>query len=320
MLNAAKPVLRALKFRAMLARAQRRAARPSEFDESPPGPPPGFIVACGRSGTTLLGKIFRTHPEICYLFEPYHLWAAIEPRTDVTNLHVRVDGLFIMREGDATDETRRRFNRLIFGARRDSGKRLVVEKTPHNIARLGFLEALAPGASYIHIVRSGIDACRSIDRLARANAYRIAGRPRHNSWWGEDESKWKALARDGASAGYFPEEVGTLTGHDQRGAYEWLVSLGEADRFRDRLGPRLREITYPRLTGDAAGTIRALCEHLGASCPRDWLDAAAALVEDERRNPGAALILPRRMAGAFNAAMERYGFEGRATAVGGGER
>ena len=45
-------------------------------------PAPIFIIGCGRSGTTLLGKMFDAHPAVRYLYEPYHLWAAIEPATD----------------------------------------------------------------------------------------------------------------------------------------------------------------------------------------------------------------------------------------------
>ena len=52
-----------------------------------------------------------------------------------------------------TDSTRRRFDRL-FVSRTDH---ILVEKSPINALRIGFLEALTPEARFIHIVRDGVD-------------------------------------------------------------------------------------------------------------------------------------------------------------------
>lgn len=295
--------------------AERIAGRPSPFDEAPGEPPPGFIVGCGRSGTTVLGAILKTHPEICYLVEPYHYWAAIDRRTDATNLYYEVDALFFMDARHASARAKVRFNRLIHGARARSGRPAVIEKTPHNVCRIGFLEALAPGARYLTIVRNGLDVARSIDKIASASLYKIAGKENYNQWWGTDECKWAALARDGAAAGYFAEEVGPLETHLQRGAYEWLVSLAEADRWRHRLGPRMTEITYPALTSRPQQTLAAVCAHFGVTADPAWLASGASMLTPERTNQGEPLRLPPRMAAAFNAQQERYEFAGRAEPI-----
>ncbi len=309
MIDALKPYLRPIRQARQRWRAQRMAVRSGPHDTAPTPPPAGFIVGCGRSGTTILGKMLSPHPEICYLFEPYHIWAAIDRRTDVTNLHYTVDGMFIMDAGAATPVARLRFNRTVYGERARSGKPIVIEKTPHNVARIGYLDALAPGAKFLHIVRSGIDIARSIERLATRSEYKMVHRPAYNQWWGLDHAKWRGLARDGAAAGYFANEVPLLQTHAQRGAYEWLVSLGEADRWRDRLGERLMEITYPELTSDARGTLMRICAFFGASSPEPWLTVASAMIESERRNKGEPLRLPTAMRARFNELMERYGFE-----------
>ncbi len=292
--------------------AERIASRRSAFDAAPGEPPPGFIVGCGRSGTTILGEILQTHPEICYLVEPYHYWAAIDRRTDVTNLYYEVEGMFFMDARHASDRARVRFNRLIHGARARSGRPIVIEKTPHNVCRVGYLEALAPGARYLNLVRNGVDVARSIDRIASASFYKIAGKPNYNQWWGTHEAKWAALARDGAAAGYFAEEVGPLETHAQKGAYEWLVSLAEADRWRIRLGPRMTEITYPGLTSKPQETLAAICKHFGIAPDPAWIVSVSEMLTPERTNPGDPLRLPPRMTAAFNAQQERYGFAGRA--------
>lgn len=81
MLELNKRYARPIRFTLRYRRALRQAAAASPTDTSPANPP-GFIIGCGRSGTTILGTILEQHPSICYLLEPYHLWAAIDPRTD----------------------------------------------------------------------------------------------------------------------------------------------------------------------------------------------------------------------------------------------
>jgi hypothetical protein len=275
--------------------------------------PPCFIIGCGRSGTSILGKALQHHPDVCYLREPIHLWAAIDRRTDVTHLHYRLpEARFIMDASHSNRQNELRFGRLILGARDRLGARIVIEKTPHNAARIGFIESLVHGALYLHIVRDGVDVTRSINRLATTDPFKLAHQPRHNTWWGNENSKWKALARDGVEAGYFPGEIAQVRTHAAKGAYEWLVSLGEVDRWRARLGERLREVRYDDFTSDPAGTLGTLCAFVGISCPQQWLDRVVGLIDAERRNHGQPLRLPPRMCREFNRYQERYGFGGRA--------
>lgn len=316
-LDLLKPYARTAKLHALRRKASRLAKVPvaAEHGESPNLPPPAFIFACGRSGTTILGKLFGCHPEVAYLSEPYHCWATIDPALDVTNLHVRTPPRLWWDESQATDTIRTRFARLILGERARQGRRVLIEKTPHNVYRVGLLEALTSGrANYIHIVRDGIDVARSIDRLASNQPYRMAGRSDYNQWWGSNGLKWQRLESEGPGMGHFStEEVAQLKTNQQRGAYEWLTSLGEADRWRPVLENRLLEITYRQLTAEPRDTLTALAHHVGASAPQTWLDQASAMLSPERNNAGGQLPLPARLARQFNLYQERHGFENRAT-------
>lgn len=318
----AKPIARPAVLRWRKWRADRLARRPvaAERGESPDLPPPAFIFACGRSGTTILGKVFGVHPEVCYLREPYHLWAAIDPGLDVTNLLVRAPARLWWDSSDASDVIRARFARLILGARERSGRRVLIEKTPHNVYRLGLIEVLTGGrARFVHIVRDGVDVARSIERLAVNQPYRMAGRADYNQWWGSDGLKWRRLEVEGPARGHLtPGEVAQLASASQRGAYEWLTSLAEADRWRAVLEDRLLEVTYPQLTADPAATLTRIAEHVGASAPASWLGAVVPMITAERRNEGPPLELPPEMAREFNNFQERFGFPGRARALGGG--
>lgn len=275
----------------------------------------GFIVGCGRSGTTILGSLLESHPQVCYLWEPYHLWMAVDRRMDVTNLYHTEEGRFFIGKSLYTPQAQIRFNRLLRWFCGCTQANKIIEKTPHNIARIGFLEALTQDACYIHIVRDGVDVARSIARVAGTNSYKIAGRPEYNQWWGEEDSKWQQLAREGSKRGYFPDEIDLIRGHAQRGVYEWLVSLGEANHWREKLGNRLYELTYTRLTVEPGKVLQEICDFLDLSCFQDWLDKAVSEVHDERHYEDRTIELPPSMCKQFNTYQRRYGFEGRAVPI-----
>jgi hypothetical protein len=312
MLDTVKPWLRTFKYGYLRWHAERLARRSTGADSVPDPAPMAFIFGCGRSGTTMLGGLFSRHPEVCYLREPGYMWAAIERETDCFNLYHRVQGRCLMDASHVGPEVRARFARVMLRTLRRSGRRLLVEKTPINAMRIEYLDALAPQARYVHIVRDGVDICRSIDRLATHNTYKLGGKPTANQWWGVDESKLEALIRDGVSAGYFSAEAGDLQDHLARGAYEWLVTLLEVDRCRGLLSDRLFEFSYPELTADPAGVLERACRFLGLEAPPPWLDEATKTVGPARRHEGPAVVLPPSMCAAFNAFQQRYGFENRA--------
>jgi len=248
-----------------------------------------------------------------YLREPYHLWQAIDPRMDVTGLHSDPeDTRFFMEADDVTDRAKKRFEKTIARTGTKGAHQCVIEKTPHNAGKLGWIEGIEPGYKVIHIVRNGLSVVRSMHRLATKPTYRLAHKPNYNQWWGENGAKWKALEQEGPALGYFSDEIDQLKSNTQRGAYEWLVSIGEVDRWRDRLGDRLLEVTYTQLTSNPAETCRRIAEHFQIPATDEWIQLATEMLSSERVNEGDELVLPPMMAKQFNEYQQRFGFDGRA--------
>jgi Sulfotransferase family len=271
---------------------------------------PIFIIGCGRSGTTLLGRLFGAHPMVRYLNEPFDFWAAVDPVTDLLQLYRRGTYSSLMDASSVTPKAQRRFQRLMAPRR---GLTLV-EKSPINALRIGYLDALAPDARFVHIVRDGLDVVRSIEKMATVRS-KMAFRAPLNDWWGVNDAKWPALEQDGRAAGYYPDEVAGLATDRQRGAYEWLLSLHEVDAWRDRLGSRLIEFRYEDLTNDPVGTLKEAAASLALTCPDTWLELAGRQVRPARSWPGKPLALPEGMCGDFNLFQERFDFRGRAVSL-----
>jgi hypothetical protein len=199
-----------------------------------------FIVARGRSGTTLLRAMFDSHPDMAVPPESHFICQLASRRarfsrggrffvdrfTDDLGRHESFP-----RWGLAIDDVRGRLRavsvndyseaiRQIFALYAEArGKRRYAEKTPINIMNIPLLATLFPESRFIHLIRDGRDVALSyldtdfgVDTVPHAAIY------------------WRRFVREGRRAGR-------------------------------RLGPaRYREVRYEELLADPERTLRELCQ------------------------------------------------------------
>jgi hypothetical protein len=256
-----------------------------------------------------MGRLLSQLPSVAYWYEPYHYWRAIDQRTDVTGLHGSYAGTrFFLDASDWTAEAQRRFDNVFGGS--VGGGRTRVEKLPHNVARIGWLQSLCPKARYIHLVRDGVEVAQSIDRVAATSPYRMAFKPRYVPWWGTDSHRWTALRAEASARGYCADEVDRLTTDVQRGAYEWFVCVSEGQRWQRALGERWLDVRYDDLVEHPETVLARIIGHLGVEAPPRWLADAARLCRRQSHRRNETLVLPRRMAEPFQQLQDAYGFAG----------
>lgn len=306
-----KPVARSIKYGRLLRKAQSDSL---DKNASPPNPPVSFIFGCGRSGTTILGKLLDTHDDVIYLFEPYHLWRAILPETDMIQLYGDCDTNCILDGDQVPEAVIQRFNSCMAAELKRSKKThaSLIEKTPINAMRIPLLSKISPKSQMLHLARNGIDVVRSIDRLASTNTYQLSGKGDWNQWWGRDHCKWKSLCDDSIEKGYFVDEIESLTTNIEVGALEWLVSLIEINLNQEQLGNQLLEVSYNNLTENPKIQLTKICNHFGIKSEDSWLDYCSNQLDSARKNQGDPIVLPPKMCEAFNAFQDQYGFDGQA--------
>ena len=115
---------------------------------------PVIIVGPPRSGTTVLALILMQHPELTYLDEPRLVWRYGNDRKSD-----------MLSPEDATPAVCAHIRSEFAKAVRESGRPRLLEKTPANSLRLGFVDRVLPDCKIIHIMRNGVESVLSIRRF-----------------------------------------------------------------------------------------------------------------------------------------------------------
>lgn len=150
-----------------------------------------FVVGCPRSGTTIVQALLARHPAIYTLpetafFEQLHgdlawRWGDpnVEPRRrrwrqslGLTRRHIRETfaALHVQLTGARPSTPAawhwrllsQRFLALLDHAADAAGRSMWLEKTPNHLLYIPEIEALAPDARFVHVVRRGIDVLASL--------------------------------------------------------------------------------------------------------------------------------------------------------------
>lgn len=236
-----------------------------------------FITGCGRSGTTILGRLLERHPEVAYCNDRFDLWVRPFPFTDIWGHHIgsaRVGPRVALGREDAN--VPRAALDWFFGLLdKERGDRpLLVEKLAINNYRLGFLMGLCPDASLINITRHGVEVAFSIQQKANLG-----------HWYGEKDRKWTLLCEYAWSNGYGPL-LARCTNPFLKGLLEWRMSVEAAEKFFAAEAPaKLVRLRYEDLIADPTVTCGRMLEFLGLT--RDDAVLRFAAEEVKRQNPAA---------------------------------
>ncbi|MCO6044154.1 sulfotransferase [Aeoliella sp. ICT_H6.2] len=128
---------------------------------------PIVILGAPRSGTTVLSQLLKFHPQVYLADEPRILWKyGNDGKSDA------------LQPDDARPEVVSHIRREFASKVRDAGRERLVEKTPSNSLRVGFVDRVLPDAIFIHIMREGTESVLSIRKFWDQHATGVGGTTR----------------------------------------------------------------------------------------------------------------------------------------------
>jgi hypothetical protein len=226
---------------------------------------PVFIIGAPRSGTSLLYAILRASSRLAHWpGEAHEVWEA--------DLHpaLRGWGSGVAGAEDATSEVAARIRRSFFLT--TGPRRRLIDKTPRNVLRVPFVDAVFPDARYVFLQRDGRDNVNSLVNAWRSPRFRTYRLPTPHSIPGVDPSWWKFVLYPGwAEDSKGPLEVvcARQWNHSNGRA---LDSLGDVDARR---WTRLRYEDLVTFPGDEVGRILEFLELPYEPAVRERAEASA---------------------------------------------
>ena len=112
---------------------------------------PILVLGAARSGTHLLASTIAKNLDAAYIGETNELWKRFVPVTKSDYIP----------SSYATEDVVSRLREAFAEAARKRGGKILLEKTPANTLRLGFVTRVFPEAALVHIIRDGRDVAVS---------------------------------------------------------------------------------------------------------------------------------------------------------------
>lgn len=120
---------------------------------------PIVVLGAPRSGTTLLAQVLSRHPQLCLIEEPRITWKyGNDRRSDMLS------------PGHASPAVVRHIRGQFARQVRDAGATRLLEKTPSNSLRVGFVNRVLPDCLFVHVLRSGEQSVLSIRSFWQAHS------------------------------------------------------------------------------------------------------------------------------------------------------
>ncbi len=214
---------------------------------------PAFVIGCGRSGTTILGKSLQQHPQICYLNEQRHLWYSCYPETDIsTKYRDQRNGRLFMTAADTRDDATLKLHSLFKLQCIKYHAPQLVDKLPVNSLRISFIKAIFPDARFIHIVRDGREVARSITKKLD-----------RGSWFAKNPIKWAELQQLGREQLHLDVDRLCIENYD-KALLEWAVNTHAVVTAMDSGADEdFMEVSYQSFIDEPIASIRRCIDFLG---------------------------------------------------------
>jgi hypothetical protein len=251
--------------------------------------PPIILFGNVRSGTSMMHDLFDLHPQIKSWYEPRTIWVYADP----ARKHDRFDA------ADATPRVRRYIRKRFLKFQRAHGDRRIMEKTPSNLLRIPYVDAIFPEAKYLYMVREPLANLSSSELRWRTPIHmkhtleRLRETPRTqlHYYLGRfvyDNVSVRILKRKHVSVwgvrypGVYAD-LETLT-TEQVIARQWVQCCRQAGEDLARIDPeRVLRVRYEDFVGDPIGHFQRIAAHFDIDVTPDIERALRETVDPDRQ-------------------------------------
>jgi hypothetical protein len=214
---------------------------------------PIFVIGCGQSGTSILGRSLGAHPDVAYLHERSDLWIAAFPEADIWTAEAgRRGGKIRLDERDYTPARGTALRRAFASELAVQRRPRLCEKLPINAFRLRLVGRVFPDARFVYISRDGIEVARSIAWMATARR-----------WFGVGDVKWRRLSELAETFAPLQGIAAECRTPFHMGLLEWVLSTAFAEEFFRHRANAVVAIRYETLAAAPIETLATVIDRCG---------------------------------------------------------
>ncbi len=228
---------------------------------------PIFIIGTGRSGTTVLGKLFALHRETVFLNEPKAIWHYAHGAEDIIGSYTTGPSTIRLAKAKDPQTLASKISNIYGWSLFWGGARRIVDKYPELVFRTDFVNDVFPDAKFIAILRDGVDTCSSVTNWSKRKGVVESGET--HDWWGREDRKWHMIVDqivpEHDDLAPFADKLRQTKDHRDRAAVEWIVSMREAQAAYANNPDKVLCIKFEALCEKPESILREMLEHCGLS-------------------------------------------------------
>lgn len=224
---------------------------------------PLFITGTGRSGSTILGVVLSTHPDVLFLNEPKALWFLANPEDDIIGSYSQSGGKYLMGANDVIQGSASFIKSAYTKALRLTGSNKIVDKYPEMLFRTDYLCRVFESPKFIFLTRNAEETISSTciwsDRNRSADQV--------EDWWGVDGKKWRLMVeqvvpKDDMLSNHL-DTIRGLSSDIDKAAVEWIVSMNHGLKEILKYPDRILRVRYEDLCLDSDKELKRICDFTG---------------------------------------------------------
>lgn len=243
---------------------------------------PLFITGTGRSGSTILGLVLSTHPEVLFLNEPKALWFLANPEDDIIGSYSKTGGKYMMGAKDLIKGCSTFVKGAYSIALRLTRTKKIVDKYPEMIFRTDYLSGVFENAKFIFLTRNAEETISST--CIWSDRHRSADQT--EDWWGVDGKKWDLMVQQLVPADEmlspYMDTIHGLTSDTDKAAVEWIVSMNHGMNELLKYPDRIMRVRYEDLCLDSDRELARICEFTGIEPSEKMLSYGQSVIKRQK--------------------------------------